>query len=83
MACVPHVIAEPCIDVKDGACVDVCPVHCIETTADANMFFIDPDRCIDCRICALVCPVEAVFSNYDLPPRWESYEKLNVSFFKK
>ena len=23
------VITEPCIDVKDGACVDVCPVDCI------------------------------------------------------
>ncbi|MGA1605738.1 MAG: ferredoxin, partial [Planctomycetota bacterium] len=24
-----HVIAQPCIDVKDKACVDVCPVDCI------------------------------------------------------
>jgi NAD-dependent dihydropyrimidine dehydrogenase PreA subunit len=24
-----YVIAEPCIDVKDKACVDVCPVDCI------------------------------------------------------
>jgi hypothetical protein len=23
-----HVIAEPCIGVKDTACVDVCPVDC-------------------------------------------------------
>ena len=25
----PYVIAEPCIDVKDKACVEVCPVDCI------------------------------------------------------
>ena len=24
-----YVIAEPCIDVKDKACVDECPVDCI------------------------------------------------------
>ena len=24
-----HIIAEPCIGVKDTACVDVCPVDCI------------------------------------------------------
>ncbi|MBM2804256.1 MAG: hypothetical protein HW419_2149, partial [Deltaproteobacteria bacterium] len=23
-----YIIAEPCIDVKDTACVDVCPVDC-------------------------------------------------------
>ena len=44
--------------------------------------FIDPGRCIDCRICALVCPVEAVFSNYDLPPEWERFERVNVEFFR-
>ncbi len=24
-----YVICEPCIDLKDNACVDVCPVDCI------------------------------------------------------
>ena len=27
-----YIIAEPCIDVKDTACVDVCPVDCIHPT---------------------------------------------------
>ena len=27
----PYVIASPCIDVKDAACVAVCPVDCIYT----------------------------------------------------
>jgi NAD-dependent dihydropyrimidine dehydrogenase PreA subunit len=26
---VTYIIAQPCIDVKDAACVDVCPVDCI------------------------------------------------------
>ncbi|MCY3542960.1 MAG: ferredoxin, partial [Chloroflexi bacterium] len=26
-----YIIAEPCVDLKDSACVDVCPVDCIYT----------------------------------------------------
>lgn len=29
-----YIIAEPCVDVMDAACVDVCPVDCIYTTED-------------------------------------------------
>ena len=25
----PHIIAEPCVNTKDTACVEVCPVDCI------------------------------------------------------
>ena len=28
-AIMAYVIAEPCVDVKDKACVDECPVDCI------------------------------------------------------
>ena len=24
-----YIIAEPCIDIKDQSCIDVCPVDCI------------------------------------------------------
>jgi ferredoxin len=44
-----YVIAEPCIDVKDKACVEVCPVDCIYE--GPNQLFIHPDECIDCRAC--------------------------------
>ena len=40
-----YVIAEPCIDVKDRACVDVCPVDCIHEVG--RMLVIDPEECID------------------------------------
>jgi NAD-dependent dihydropyrimidine dehydrogenase PreA subunit len=30
---VTYVIAEPCIDVKDRSCIDVCPVDCIHEAA--------------------------------------------------
>jgi NAD-dependent dihydropyrimidine dehydrogenase PreA subunit len=43
---VTYIIAEPCIDIKDLSCVDVCPVDCIHQ-AD-RMLVIDPEECIDC-----------------------------------
>lgn len=34
----PYVIAEPCIGVKDTACVDVCPVDVIHPRRDEAVF---------------------------------------------
>ena len=41
-----YIISEPCIDIKDKSCVDVCPVDCIHE-AD-RILVIDPEECIDC-----------------------------------
>jgi NAD-dependent dihydropyrimidine dehydrogenase PreA subunit len=41
-----YIIAEPCIDIKDLSCVDVCPVDCIHQAA--RILVIDPEECIDC-----------------------------------
>jgi NAD-dependent dihydropyrimidine dehydrogenase PreA subunit len=41
-----YIIGEPCIDIKDRSCVDVCPVDCIHEFA--RMLIIDPEECIDC-----------------------------------
>ena len=38
------VITEPCINVKDASCVSVCPVDCIHTTDDDDMYYIKPRR---------------------------------------
>jgi NAD-dependent dihydropyrimidine dehydrogenase PreA subunit len=43
---VTYIIAEPCIDIKDRSCVDVCPVDCIHEYA--RILVIDPEECIDC-----------------------------------
>ena len=77
-----YVIAEPCVGVKEGSCVDVCPVACIHTTPDSPQFYIDPDICIACEQCVLVCPVDAIFLDQDLPPQWQGYAEANAEFFR-
>jgi ferredoxin len=78
---VPYVIAEPCTDVKDKACVEECPVDCI--SVGERMLYINPDECVDCGACEPVCPVEAIYYDDDLPPEWSQYSKLNADFFAK
>ena len=65
-----YVISEPCVDVKDKSCVEVCPVDCIHETDDDRMLYIDPDECIDCGACVDPCPVDAIYAAEDL--RWSS-----------
>jgi len=80
---VTYVIAEPCIGIKDGSCVEVCPVDCIHTDDEAGQYYIDPDECIDCGVCAEVCPVEAIFFEDDLPEQWASFLGINREYFAK
>ena len=75
----PYVITEPCIDVKDAACVEVCPVDCIYEGED--QFYIHPDECIDCGACVPECPVEAIFEDMDVPAQWEGYIAKNANHF--
>ena len=39
-----YIIAEPCIDVLDRACIDVCPVDCIYEAEEHSMLLINPGR---------------------------------------
>src|SRR4026209_1301436 len=68
------VITDPCIETKDTACVDVCPVDCIHPRKDepeyetATMMYIHPEECIDCGACVPVCPVAAIYESVDATP---------------
>ena len=77
-----YVICEPCVDVKDTACVDVCPVDCIHTVEGENQLYINPAECIDCAACEPECPVTAIFIADAVPAEWESYKELNNKFFE-
>ena len=76
---VTYVIAEPCIDVVDRACVDECPVDCIYEGERA--LYIHPDECVDCGACEPVCPVEAIFYEDDVPEKWSAFTADNARFF--
>lgn len=81
-ATMAYVIAEPCIGVKDKACVDVCPVDCIHGGEEDEQMFINPDECICCAACETECPVEAIFEDVHLPREWKHFEQVNAAYFK-
>jgi NAD-dependent dihydropyrimidine dehydrogenase PreA subunit len=62
---VTYIIAEPCIDIKDLSCVDVCPVDCIHEFE--RILIIDPEECIDC-----FAPSEQLVTSHGL----RSFEEL-------
>lgn len=89
-----YIIAEPCVGTCDTACVDVCPVDCIQPTKDTwpekgfeegklagKMLYIDPEECIDCAACEPECPVDAIFEEDDLPDEWQHFIEINAAYF--
>ena len=82
-----YIIAEPCIGVKDTACVEVCPVDCIhpkkdeEGHAGATQLYIDPNTCIQCGNCEPVCPPKAIFTEETIPEKWKHYQQINADHF--
>ena len=78
-----YIITEPCVDLKDASCVEVCPVNCIYAKDEDNQYFINPDECIDCGACEPECPVNAIFSEDAVPEGWQKYIQLNYDYFKK
>jgi ferredoxin len=75
---VTYVIAEPCIDIKDRSCVDVCPVDCIHE--GGRLLVIDPEECIECGACEPECPVEAIFPEEALPEKWVEFTSINAAW---
>ena len=75
-----YIIALPCVDVKDRACVEECPVDCIYE--GNRMLYIHPEECEDCGACEPVCPVEAIYYEDDLPEDQEEYFDINAQFFE-
>jgi NAD-dependent dihydropyrimidine dehydrogenase PreA subunit len=73
------VIALPCVDIKDKACIDECPIDCIYE--GDRMLYIHPDECTDCGACEPVCPVAAIFHEDDTPQQWQHFNTVNTEFF--
>jgi ferredoxin len=75
---VTYVIGEPCVDIKDRSCMDVCPVDCIHEVG--RMLVIDPEECIDCGACEPECPVEAILPEDSLPEKWQPFVEINAAW---
>jgi NAD-dependent dihydropyrimidine dehydrogenase PreA subunit len=75
------VIAEPCIGVKDRACVDACPVNCIYEGAD--QLSMHPTEWIDCGACEPECPAEAIFEESSVLSQWTATVRKNAQFFEE
>jgi ferredoxin len=69
------VVGENCIKCKLTDCVEVCPVDCFYE--GPNMLVIHPDECIDCALCEPECPVDAIYSEDELPTDQVEFLALN------
>ena len=74
-----YVIAQPCVDLKDKACIEECPVDCIYE--GKRMLYIHPDECVDCGACEPACPVTAIFYEDDVPGEWKQFTPINAEYF--
>ncbi len=75
------VVTEPCIRCKYMDCVEVCPVDCFYE--GPNFLVIHPDECIDCALCEPECPVQAIYSEDELPEKYQEYPELNAELAEK
>jgi NAD-dependent dihydropyrimidine dehydrogenase PreA subunit len=77
-----YVIAEPCLDHMDQACIAVCPVDCIafDQTLDRKAY-VDPEACIDCGSCEAACPNGAIFRADRLPGAWVGYAWVDAAWY--
>ena len=71
-----YIVNDKCIKCKLMDCVEVCPVDCFHE--GPNFLVIDPDECIDCTLCEPECPVEAIYSEDELPEGQEKFIAINA-----
>ena len=70
------VVGEDCIKYKHTDRVEVCPVDCFYE--GPNFLVIHPDECIDCALCEPECPIDAIFSEDELPEDQAVFLELNA-----
>ncbi len=75
------VVTEKCIKCKYTDCVEVCPVDCFRE--GPNFLVIHPDECIDCALCEPECPVNAIYTEDELPDNQKQFLDLNRELAEK
>ncbi len=78
-----HVVTQRCVDCRYTDCCAVCPVDCFWEIESPAMLVIDPDTCIDCTLCIPECPVQAIWSQDELPDVYGEWLDKNKSLFGK
>ena len=73
------VVTDACIDIKDKACMNDCPVDCIYE--GGRMAYINAEECIECGACEPLCPQGAIFLDLELPEDLRSFVAVNNEFF--
>ena len=61
--------------------MEVCPVDCFYE--GPNFLVIHPDECIDCALCEPECPVNAIFSEDELPDDQKEFVAINAELAEK
>jgi NAD-dependent dihydropyrimidine dehydrogenase PreA subunit len=84
----PYVITGACS--RDGACLPECATDSIEegvyTDTDGTVYeqmFINPETCIDCGNCEVVCQQQAIYSDVDVPADQARFTEINRAYFAK
>lgn len=75
------IVTESCIQCKHTDCVEVCPVDCFYE--GPNFLVINPNECIDCGLCEPECPVDAIFSEDELPADQIKFIEINEQLSKE
>ncbi len=75
------IVTDSCIECKHTDCVEVCPVDCFYE--GENFLVISPDECIDCGLCEPECPVDAIFSEDELPADQIKFIEINEQLSKE
>lgn len=78
-----YIIGSKCIGVKDGICIEVCPIDECIVEGEQSMY-INPDLCIDCGACIYECPVQAIYESEEEAIQAEGtdeYVKRNYKFY--
>ena len=75
------IVTESCIKCKHTDCVEVCPVDCFYE--GPNFLVIHPEECIDCALCEPECPVDAIFSEDELPADQIDFIEINAELSRE
>ncbi len=75
-----YVISSACVDVKHKACMQECPVDCIYE-GDRTMYINPPAECVECGACRILCEVDAIYFESDLPDEEKQFLADNAAFF--